>query len=382
MREKAFIFCQFMAPYPSAAALRGEALVAGLVKILARSRAITVFTSSGGRSRSDGVTIVPMSGAELDNTNGLLARFVGELRLGFEVGLAMVSKHRAPVLISSPAYLSSLVIAGICRLFRTPYVLDVRDIYPQVYDQAGVLKRSSPIYAILLRLSRRMYRGARCCMTATEGLKHEVARDDDRRQVFCVYNGYPAALSAIRPAKHRRFTLCFHGVLGFFQDVETLVRLAEALQGDDIDLVVIGYGRKADLLSACRLPNLRFLGKLPFDETMAEVSRCQVGLCLRRGDEISRDAFPVKVWEYLGLEIPSVITPICEAGDFVERHGCGIQLPAGDHEAVRRTILGLRDDEVRLAAMRSRCATAAARFSREQTGVRAARIFATAFRMA
>jgi glycosyltransferase involved in cell wall biosynthesis len=88
------------------------------------------------------------------------------------------------------------------------------------------------------------------------------------------------------------------------------------------------------------------------------------------------------VWEYLGLEIPSVITPICEAGTFVERHGCGVQLPAGDHEAIRRTIQKLRDDTARLAAMRARCATAAARFSREQTGLQAARIFATAFRMA
>jgi glycosyltransferase involved in cell wall biosynthesis len=216
-------------------------------------------------------------------------------------------------------------------------------------------------------------------MAATEGLRREIVRESGGRRVFCVYNGFPAALATIRPERHARFTLCFHGVLGFFQDVEALVRLAADLLDEEIDLVAIGYGRKAELLADSKLPNLRFLGRLPFEQTMAEVSRCHVGLCLRRGDEISRDAFPVKVWEYLGLGLPSIITPVCEAGDFLVRHGCGIQLPAGDPAALRAAVLALRDDRGRLEDMRRRCADAGRNFSRERTGLLAARIFASAY---
>lgn len=375
------VFYQFMAPYPGAAALRGEAVVSGLSTLLQRHcQRISVYTYSGEAQRSDGVVLKTIRVGDLENTGRLHRRLWGEVCLGVGAGFAMVSRHRPFALVSSPSYLSALIIILICRLFRVPYVLDVRDLYPQAYHQAGLVRRSSPIFAVLMRMSAWMYGGAKCILAATEGLRREIRRQARGRPVHCVYNGFPAALADLTANRHERFTLCFHGVLGFFQDIEGLVQLARALRDEEIDVVVIGYGRKAELLTGLDLPNLRFLGKRSFAETISEVARCHVGICLRRGDEISRDAFPVKVWEYLGLRIPSVITPLCEAGAFVEQRGCGIQMPAGDLATLKRNILALRDDPDRLAAMRERCVSAASAFSREHLGMVAARHALQAFR--
>jgi glycosyltransferase involved in cell wall biosynthesis len=255
---------------------------------------------------------------------------------------------------------------------RVPYVLEVRDVYPQVYMHAGLLSESSLVYRLLLAASKYMYAGARRIIVVTQGLRSIVASLTNGADIACIYNGFPQSLRDLRPPKHERFTVCFHGVLGFFQDIETLIALAGRLAPHGIDMIVIGYGRKEPLLRGELPANMRFLGRLPFERTVMEVARCHLGLCLRLQDEISRDAFPIKVWEYLGLGMPSIVTPHCEAGQFVEEHGCGVQLPAGDIEAITRAILDFRSDPQRAVAIAQRCDAVSARFTREQTGIQVA----------
>ncbi len=162
--------------------------------------------------------------------------------------------------------------------------------------------------------------------------------------------------------------------------MDTLIEVARRVQPHGIDIVAIGYGRKEDTLRSAQLANLRFLGRLSFDETMNQIERCHVGLCLRMDDAVSRDAFPVKVWEYLGLGIPSIVTPQCEAGEFLERHGCGIQLPAGDADAIVSALLRLKMHKDERDAMGANCRAAAGRYTREQLGVEAASLIAEVWR--
>ncbi|MEO7157614.1 MAG: glycosyltransferase [Vicinamibacterales bacterium] len=364
-----------MPPFPSGAAMRGDSVVSALVPVLgSRGYRIEVVTAAGDPKATATLSIQVLPGADVDNAAGKWQRLGGELLLGWRAGRRITRGGPAAALISSPAFLSAMLVTGWCRVKRVPYVLEVRDVYPQVYAHAGLLRETSLAYRLLLALSKSMYRHALRIVAATEGLRSTVAPLAGDVSVSCVYNGYPAALLRLRPAKHERFTLCFHGVLGFFQDVESVYALAQALHPHDIDVVVIGYGRKESVLTARAQPNLRFLGRLPFERTMAEAARCHVGLCLRMDDAISRDAFPIKVWEYLGLGMPSIVTPVCEAGDFIERRGCGVQLPAGDVDALVRTARSMRDDPAQFAAMRGRCDAAAEGFTRERLGADVARL--------
>ena len=47
--------------------------------------------------------------------------------------------------------------------------------------------------------------------------------------------------------KHKKFSICFHGVLGHLQDIENLLILVESLE-KEIDFYVVGYGPKEKLL--------------------------------------------------------------------------------------------------------------------------------------
>jgi glycosyltransferase involved in cell wall biosynthesis len=375
MTLRLLAFFQHMPPYASAAALRGQSIVGGLVTVLgSRPFALRVLTTTPQATPTHSVELTTLPGSEVESATSLVARSWGELRMGWVASRAMANDNRGVdlLVVSTPSYIAALILCARARRLGIPYVLDVRDIYPQAYAEAGLIARGGWLYRFFAARSRALYRGARRVLTATQGLAREVASAAPSVDVQCIYNGFPAALSERRALKHKRFSVCFHGALGFFQDVETLVTVASRLRPLDVDVVVIGYGRKEALLRHAALDNLRFLGRLGFEDTIAEVERCHVGLCLRHDDEISRDAFPVKVWEYLGLGMPSIVTPACEAGAFLEEHNCGFQLPAGDVEAIVNTLSRLKSNPDECHALSTACRAAAERFTREGLGNQAA----------
>lgn len=336
---------------------------------------IKVYCSSPNPLPIEGVTVIALQVAEVENSLGLFRRLMGEMRMGYVAARQMYFSRDRPdlAIISSPGYIAALVQTFFAHRRGIPYVLEMRDIYPQVYAEASLLRRDSVLYGLFRRLSRRMYRGASMVLCATQGLAREVISEESTSKVKYVYNGFPAQLADRKSEKHERFTVCFHGVLGFFQDVETLLRVAEQLAPFDVDVLAIGYGRKEGPLQACELTNLRFLGRQPFERTIAEVERCHLGLCLRLNDKISKDAFPVKVWEYLGLGIPSIVTPPCEAGEFLQDHDCGVVLEAGDVEGIVSAVLKAKNAPVYLENLSANCRRLAHSYTREKTGLAAAK---------
>jgi glycosyltransferase involved in cell wall biosynthesis len=373
-----------MPPYSGAAALRGESIIGNLAQLVAGEKGvILVYTTTSSPKPIEGASVESLGVPEVENSLSLKRRLLGEVWMGYVAARKMLFSRDRPDLavVSSPGYISALVQTFFARVVGVPYVLEMRDIYPEVYAEANLLIRRGLVYRLFQRLSRSMYAKAALVLCATQGLAHGVSSQAPTSQVVHVYNGFPASLVARSAVKHSRFTVCFHGVLGFFQDVDTLIKVTDRLAQYDVDVVVIGYGRKEGVLQSCSLPNLKFLGRQTFERTIEEVERCHLGLCLRLDDGISKDSFPVKVWEYIGLGIPSIVTPPCEAGDFLQKNVCGLVLESGNVEGIVSSVLKARDDYSFLEAMSVNCRKLAMHYTREKTGLTAAQeIFCIASR--
>lgn len=368
-------YFQHMPPYSGAAALRGASIMTAVAQLLGgKPHAVHVFTTIPDPAPLPGISVECIGVPEVENALGLSARILGELRVGWAVGRRLRKEPRCDLLvISTPGYLAALTIASFAFRSGIPFILELRDVYPEVYAAAGLISKRSWLYRFFQSRSKLMYERARLVIAATRGLAREVKNAAPTSRVQHVYNGFPSQLLDRTASQHERFTVCFHGILGFFQDIETMIDVARLLAPHDIDVDVVGYGRKEVLVRQVRLPNLRFHGRQPFEQTLNIVERCHVGMCLRMDEEISKDAFPVKVWEYLGLGIPSIVTPICEAGEFLEQNQCGFQFPAGAVQNIVERVLWLKAHPNALHELSERCRKVAAAFTREQTGLQAGR---------
>lgn len=367
-------------PFPGAGALRAASLGTAIASRLADGETLVVLTTVVGEPAATAYELRSIGKDPGDNRAKLHERVLSEVRLGAIAIGHLIRLRPSLVIVSTPGF---LMAAGVClylRLARIPYVLDVRDLYPEVYAEAGLLKRNGLIYSILSWLSDGLYAGACRAVGATKGLSKRISRARWDEAVPTIYNGCPQALRAIRPRKRKRFTVCFHGVMGFYQDIETLTAVAEALEPHGVDVVVVGYGRKEGLLREAHASNLSFLGKMSFERTIQEISTCHVGLCLRTDEPISRDAFPVKLFEYVGLGLPVIVTPPSEGGDFVEQTGVGVVRASGDVAGIVAEVLRLRDDREHFQACAGACELAGDAFGREAQAVQFSDIVMSAIR--
>ncbi|WP_420963295.1 glycosyltransferase family 4 protein [Brucella sp. IR073] len=373
------LFLPYLPPYPGAGSIRALSFVNGLV---AESRRrgleikIRVFTATRNPTPIDGAEVHQLKFTAPENNLSFARRLWGELLLGGGAAYEILQKGRNTdiLLASSPPFIPSLMLGLLVSAFRRRYVLDIRDLYPLVYADAKLISKDSLLYRWLEKLEHAWLGRASLVFGATGGLARHIRATGTKARVETLYNGFPEKLREIRTAKRERFTACFHGILGQFQDIEGLVEVAKRLLPHGIDVVVVGYGAKEKILTGAIPANLQFLGRQSFEDTMKIVSSCHIGLCLRRDGEISRDAFPVKVWEYVGLGLPAVVTPFCEAGEFLESRECGVQFETGDLDKLVQWIVSMRDNPAQYRAHVEACHAVGTEFTRESVGIAAARI--------
>lgn len=328
----------------------------------------------------DGVDVIKVGAPRLEGGRDFKSRIMREICIGLNSTFRFfrIRKKVELVYISSPPFLSSVILAMACVALRKKYILEVRDIYPDVYVHAGVIRANSIVGKVLGRLVQKIYQKATLVVCVTNGISNLVKKYAHDANVLTVENGFPRKLFTLNLQKFEVFTLVFHGALGEFQDVELLHALADKIAGrDDIHLIVIGGGAKARLIEASfeGFDNLQFLGRLPFEDTMSVVSRCHVGLSFRTHDLISLTSFPVKNWEYLGLGIPSITVPVdSEASKFLLEHGCGLNVGAGKVDQILEAIESCKRDPVRYEELVRACEDSRVDFSREALAERAIRL--------
>lgn len=322
--KKIYFFFQHLPPYPGAASRRAISLLSCFSR--SKSECLIYTTSKSVNQYFDlkGFEIIQLEAPRKGNKSGLWNRLYFEIRNGVKITFDLcfkVSKKESLLVLSSPSYFTCLITGFFARIFKIPYVLDIRDIYPEVLVYSGQFSSKSPVYNLLKGLTIYVYRGAQLITTTNIEIEKTIKNYSNKTNV--VYNGFPSSIMNISVVKHEAFTICFHGVIGRFQEIELLNEIINSKKLKHIQFIIIGYGPKEDYLKLGS-ENIHFLGKMDPTDTLKEITKCHLGLSFRTNDYISRRSFPVKNWEYLGAGIPVINYPRTEAGDFCEYHDIGL----------------------------------------------------------
>lgn len=277
-------------------------------------------------------------------------------------------KKETCIVFSIPFFLAALFSFPFLRWTSSKIVLDIRDSYPEAFVDAGIIKRGLA-YKMLSAAAKQMLIKADFVVCATEGLREEIIGADNSlpTKVVTIFNGYPQSFRSVSSVKRDVFTCVFHGGLGYYANIEVIGKVAECLLDKGIDFVIIGAGAKEGQVKSLaeRLSNVWYLGEIEHCHIPRVLSACHVGLALRKDGGLTRKAFPVKVWEFLGLGIPVIVSPECEAGVFLEKYGVGLSFNNSDHEAIAASILDLKNSPEAYNSMAASCDGILAEYTRE-----------------
>jgi hypothetical protein len=118
-----------------------------------------------------------------------------------------------------------------------------------------------------------------------------------------------------------------HGTFGVFQNVDLISEIILAGVEKGINFLIIGEGsklKKIHTIAAANPRQVSILNKRPLEELPNILAKCHLGLSIRESSSLSQKSFPVRVWEYLGLGLPMVVSPAdSEAGSFVSEYKVG-----------------------------------------------------------
>lgn len=261
---------------------------------------------------------------------------------------ALFASLRAPrpevVYASSPHLLAGLAGYVVARVRRTPLILEVRDLWPRVLVEMGVLQETSRLYRALLCLESFLYRKADAIVVLTRGVKEVLAaKGIPRGRIWLLPNGAdPEDFSPPAPKEELRKRYGFDGVVfaytgahGPANALELLLDAAAELVDElpEVRFVLVGDGpsKQALVERAHRQAqgNVRFLAPVPKNEMPALLGAVDVGVhVLAPVPLFSYGVSPNKIFDYMAAGLPVLTNVGGEVGETVERAAAGIAVPA------------------------------------------------------
>jgi colanic acid biosynthesis glycosyl transferase WcaI len=164
------------------------------------------------------------------------------------------SRRPDVVFASSPPLPVAAAAAMVAARHRVPWVMDVRDLWPEAAVVLGELKHPRVIGAAE-SLERRLYASAAAIVTVTEPFRSDIAaKTEDVAKVSVIPNGTTKLwLQAGETEVDRselgipedRFVWTYAGNVGIAQDLDTAIGAAAEL-GDEYQFLVIGGGPLLD----------------------------------------------------------------------------------------------------------------------------------------
>ena len=269
------------------------------------------------------------------------------------------------VLATSPHLLTGLTGWWLGKIFRVPFLLEIRDLWPESLVASGVTREKTFLTRCLRRLARFLYRRAARIVAVTEPIARRIQRDwgvsEDRLSL--IEHGVDG--ERFRPMPEttwpREFSdlngqrvVSYIGTLGAAQGLATLLEAAQQVAAHDpqILFLLVGEGTEKEALqsaAARRLfKNVRFVSQRPREEIPQILNRSALCVACLKPGELFEGVMPTKILEYLACGRPVVLSGSGHAGRIVEESGGGLVVQPGDPGALARAILTLsRDSELR-----------------------------------
>lgn len=269
------------------------------------------------------------------------ARVLNWLCYAFGSFIAGMRGDRPDVVLASiPHPFTAVAGWAIARLRHARFVLEIRDLWPEVLGDTGRLRPSSLPYRLLHRIHRSLCGRADAVVVLAKGVEETLVRDGIPAEcLHFIPNGAdPDDFTPTRPRDELRrwygfggFTLVYAGAHGPANGLDLVLDAAKELAHapDDIRFVLVGDGLAKDALveraNREQLRNVAFLDPIPKSEVPDLLAAADVGLHVLADVPLFRyGVSPNKLFDYMAAGLPVLTNTGGEVAELVTSNGAGI----------------------------------------------------------
>ena len=311
------------------------------------------------REKRDGIQIVRVWTYVTAN-EGFLKRTLNYLSYMVAAVLVAPFLSRCDVVIStSPQFFNGLAGYLVSRLKRAPWILEIRDLWPESIVVVGAIT-FRPVIRLLERLELFAYRKATHLVVVTDAFKaHMLARGISSKKVTVIKNGVD--FSHYKKPPHGcvniartlglegKFVAGYFGTHGLAHHLQTVLEAAQELQDrKDIVFLLVGDGAERSRLVAMRdemkLSNVVMLDQQPKEKMPELWSLSSVSLVLLKKSALFKTVLPSKIVESMAMEKPVILGVEGESAELVTSAGGGICIQPEDGKDLAIQVLKLYRD--------------------------------------
>lgn len=301
---------------------------------------------------------------------GFVKKTLGHL--SFMLTSAVIGAPRAGradvVVVSSPTFFAILSAWAIARAKRARFVVEIRDLWPAIFVELGVLTNPM-IIKVLETIELAAYRAADAVVVVSEGFRDNlVSRGVPAQKIHTIRNGVdlerftPAPIEADERAAARAglgagpddVLVLYIGAHGISHGLTSIADAADRLRDQPIRFAFVGEGAaKAQLaahVEALDLPSVTLSPGVPRDEVPTLLAAADICLVPLRDVPLFSTFIPSKIFEYFGAGKAVVGAVRGEPADILRAGGAVVVEPEDD-AAIAEAIRELAADPERRAEL-------------------------------
>lgn len=270
--------------------------------------------------------------------------------------------HRPDVIIAtSPQLLVGLTGWWMGPVKCTPWILEVRDLWPDAIIASGVGNQASLLARSLRFLSGFLYRSCDHVVVVTPAFREELIRNWNisPEKISVVENGVETNLFIADGDTHEvktamglngKFVVSCIGTLGLAHGLSIVLQAAARLQKPFPDIIFLFVGEGADkerLMELARdqgLSNIRFQPQQPREDIPALIRASDLCLVLLKKAEVFKTVIPTKMLEFMACGRPVILGVNGQARQVLDNAKAGIFTEPEDPVALTQAVTHLYKD--------------------------------------
>jgi len=262
------------------------------------------------------------------------------------------------VIATSPQLLVGISGWWISKIKQVPFVLEIRDLWPESLAAVGVGRDNSWLNRALGKLARFLYRAADHIVVVTPAFRERLIQDwrVPSEKISIVQNGVetklfnPQADGVKLRAELKgegKFVVSYIGTMGMAHRLETLIAAAERLQitAPEVLFLLVGDGAERErivaLANSKKVNNVCFIPPQPRERIPAYICASDACLVLLKKSGVFETVIPTKMLEFMSCGRPVILGVNGQARNILETSRCGIYVPPEDPDELCRAILQL-----------------------------------------
>lgn len=254
------------------------------------------------------------------------------------------------IYVESPPLFIYYSASKLSKYFNVPYVLNLSDLWPDVFVTIGKIKKSSIYYRLMKNLEKKAYKNALGITCQTEGILKGVNALEPYKKKKLIPNGieihkfgknYYSKELRENFGWDGKFVFVYTGLFGVSQGLEQIIKVAEELREEKILFSLIGDGPEKEILidkiNKKDLRNFQILPlqpreKIPYFLASADVALIPLVKTIP-------EAVPSKTYEAMGSGLPLLVISEGEVANTVNKAQAGIACSPGDIEKIKEAVL-------------------------------------------